>query len=47
VAREAGNSPKIIQEHYLELATPDQATRWFSILPPEGTRDPLFAWANM
>ncbi len=31
VALEAGNSPKMIHQHYQELATPEQAQNWFSI----------------
>jgi integrase len=33
VALEAGNSPQMIFSHYRELATPEQAKTWFSILP--------------
>ena len=33
VALEAGNSPKMIHQHYRELATPEQAKSWFSITP--------------
>ena len=33
VALEAGNSPKMIHRHYRELATPEQAKTWFSIVP--------------
>jgi integrase len=33
VALEAGNSPKMIHQHYRELATPEQARTWFSIAP--------------
>jgi integrase len=33
VALEAGNSPGMIYRHYRELATPEQATSWFSIVP--------------
>jgi hypothetical protein len=33
VAREAGNSPNIIREHYLELVTKAEARRWFDIWP--------------
>ena len=36
VALEAGNSPSIIFKHYRELATPDVAEKWFSILPKDG-----------
>jgi integrase len=33
VALEAGNSPRMIFEHYRELTTAEQATAWFSTLP--------------
>ena len=33
VALEAGNSPRMIFEHYRELTTAEQATDWFSISP--------------
>ena len=33
LALEAGNSPKMIHQHYRELATPEQARTWFSIVP--------------
>ena len=33
VALEAGNSPQMIFRHYRELATPEQAQTWFSIMP--------------
>jgi len=36
VALEAGNSPAIIFKHYRELATSEQATEWFAILPKPG-----------
>ena len=36
VALEAGNSPQIIFRHHRELATPEQATTWFSISPTAG-----------
>lgn len=35
VALEAGNSPQMIFRHYRELATPEQARTWFSIVPEE------------
>jgi hypothetical protein len=35
VALEMGNSPAILFKHYRELVTPDQATGWFEIVPPE------------
>jgi hypothetical protein len=34
VALEAGNSPGMIFAHYRELVTPDDAKKWFSIVPP-------------
>jgi len=33
VALEAGNSPQIIFQHYRELVRPDDARKWFGILP--------------
>jgi integrase len=33
VALEAGNSPQMIFRHYRELATPEQAHTWFTIVP--------------
>jgi len=36
VALEAGNSPKMIFEHYRELVTPKEATEWFGIVPATG-----------
>jgi integrase len=33
VALEAGNSPKIIFQHYRELVTEQEATQWFAITP--------------
>ena len=35
VAREAGNSPNIIREHYLELVTKAEGKRWFDIWPTQ------------
>jgi len=35
VALEAGNSPKMIFQHYRELCTPAEAQTWFSICPTE------------
>lgn len=35
VAREAGNSAKVIHDEYLELATEEQGKAWFDIHPPE------------
>ena len=33
VALEAANSPQMIFRHYRQLATPDQAKTWFTIVP--------------
>jgi integrase len=33
VALEAGNSPKMILQHYRELCTPEDAKTWFSLVP--------------
>ena len=33
LALEMGNSPQILQRHYLELATPRQGKQWFSLMP--------------
>jgi len=30
---ESGNSPRIIQREYLELATEEDGKRWFSVMP--------------
>lgn len=38
VALEAGNSPKMIFQHYRELVTPAQATEWFEICPQSVTK---------
>ena len=37
VSLEAGNSPKMINKHYRELVTPDEAKVWFSISPATRT----------
>jgi integrase len=34
VAREAGNSPRMIEKHYDAAVSPDQADLWFGIVPP-------------
>lgn len=34
VALESGNSPRIIQREYLELATEEEGKRWFNVFPP-------------
>ena len=36
VALECGNSPDVIFKHYRELVTPEEAGKWFSIMPGEG-----------
>jgi len=36
-ALELGNSPTVLQAHYKELATPDDAARWFAVRPPPNT----------
>ena len=33
VALESGNSPKVIQREYLELATEEDGKTWFAIMP--------------
>ena len=33
VAEEAGNSPRMIDSHYRELVTPEQAQEWFNVFP--------------
>ena len=33
VSLEAGNSPKMIFEHYLELRTEAEGKEWFSVMP--------------
>lgn len=35
VALEAGNSPKMIFQHYRELCTPAEAQTWFALAPDE------------
>jgi integrase len=41
VALESGNSPRVIQREYLELATESEALRWFGIVP--GMQAPALA----
>lgn len=38
VAMESGNSPKTIQREYLEIATPQEAAKWFGIFPKNTPR---------
>src|SRR2546430_2094819 len=44
-AKEAGNSPRQIEESYLELVSKEDADRWFGIMPPEQMIS-LFDWAD-
>jgi len=41
VALEAGTSPGMIHRHYLELATPAEASKWFGIRPKSVTQNVL------
>ena len=34
VALESGNSPRVIQREYLELATEEDGKKWFAVIPP-------------
>lgn len=40
VALESGNSPRVIQREYLELATEAEGKRWFNIYPPANGEKP-------
>lgn len=44
VAREAGNSPGIIEENYLELVEAEEAARYFAVAPVQADVLPLFTW---
>lgn len=44
VALEAGNSPSIIFTNYRELATGEEADKWFGILPKEGQWENTYEW---
>lgn len=46
VALEAGNSPRMIFEHYRELATTREAEDWFAIRPSEQRIEELRQWAR-
>ena len=37
-ALESGNSPRVIQREYLELATEEVGRQWFNIFPPTAAR---------
>lgn len=43
VALEAGNSPKMIFEHYRELVKEQDAHRWFNVLPESDIKASLFS----
>jgi predicted SPOUT superfamily RNA methylase MTH1 len=45
VAHEMGNSPRMIYKSYRELATPDEAERWFNIFPKKTTSDNIVNYA--
>ena len=36
-ALELGNSPTVLQAHYKELTTPDDAAKWFAVKPSAAT----------
>jgi len=38
VALESGNSPRIIQREYLELATEEEGQLWFAVFPPTAVK---------
>ncbi len=46
VALEAGNSARMIFEHYRELATATVAERWFGLMPTEERTNELTRWAE-
>jgi integrase len=46
VAMESGNSPAIIQREYLELAAPQDAQKWFSIMPSAEKKAELEVYAK-
>jgi len=43
VALECGNSPTVLQQHYRELATPDDGAAWFSVQPRRASNVVSFA----
>jgi len=45
VSYEAGNSPAMIQRHYLKVVTPKQAKAWFAIVPQDAGVIPMPAAA--
>ena len=42
-ALELGNSPTVLQAHYKELATPDDAAAWFAVKPQQTRNVVAFA----
>jgi integrase len=46
VSLESGNSPRVILEDYLELATPEDAKRWFGVMPSTKQAKDLAAYAT-
>ena len=44
VALEAGNSPRMIFEHYRELATGEEAENWFASRPTASRKSQLSEW---
>ena len=46
VSSESGNSPAIIQREYLELAPPEDAQKWFAIMPRDLRREELRDYAE-
>jgi hypothetical protein len=37
IAREAGNSPRIIYKNYLHTVSAEQAAQWFAVMPGEAS----------
>jgi integrase len=46
VSLESGNSPRVILEDYLELATPEDANSWFGVMPSAKKSKDLAACAS-
>lgn len=42
-ALELGNSPSVLQAHYKELATPEEAAAWFAVRPQDSNKVVSFA----
>ena len=42
-ALELGNSPSVLQAHYKELATPEEAAAWFAVRPQDTNKVVSFA----